>query len=242
MITDPKPKQYCYIFGASGDIGLAAAKRLRAAGLKLVLFANQHADRLRAESLLKNELIIELDLLNSDEITATLSDLISLYPARQLLYAAGISHYALFQNSPLEIQDQIFQINYRAYAQILHHLIPVFLQQGGGDCLAIASIQAEDPASMEAVYAASKAAMVALTRSLAAELGPSKIRFNTIAPGWIDGEMNAHFSEEEKKAFLEDVALMRSGKPEEVAELCHFLLSDAAAYITGQCFRIDGGI
>ena len=97
-------------------------------------------------------------------------------------------------------------------------------------------------ASCEAVYAASKGGIHAFTRSMAKELGPSQIRVNAIACGVIDTQMNACFSEEERAMLAEETALMRFGKPEEVANLALFLASEQSGFLTGQIITLDGGM
>ena len=97
-------------------------------------------------------------------------------------------------------------------------------------------------ASCEAVYSAAKGGMDAFTKAMAKEMGPSGIRINAISCGVIDTQMNACFTKEEKEMLLEEIALMRLGKAEEVAQLAVFLAEDTASFITGQVIAIDGGM
>ena len=87
----------------------------------------------------------------------------------------------------------------------------------------------------------SKAALIGLTKSLAKEVGPSGVRVNGIAPGWIETGMNAHLSEDEKKAFCMETALNGTGSAEDVANAALFLASENASYVTGQVLAVDGG-
>jgi len=94
----------------------------------------------------------------------------------------------------------------------------------------------------QANYSASKAGVIALTRTVAKELATRNVQVNAIAPGFIETEMTREVSEKARAAFLENIPLKRAGKPEDVAQLVCFLASADADYITGQCITIDGGL
>jgi len=111
-----------------------------------------------------------------------------------------------------------------------------------GIIVTIASISAFTGNPGQTNYAASKGAAISFTRSLAREVGPMGIRVNTVAPGLIDTEMVASLKPEMVAGIIKSSSLRRIGKPEEVAEAVAFLASDRAAYITGQCLIVDGGI
>ena len=111
-----------------------------------------------------------------------------------------------------------------------------------GTIVTIASISAFTGNPGQANYAASKGAAISFTRSLAREVGPMGIRVNTVAPGLIDTEMIASLKPELVEGIVKSSSLRRIGRPEDVAEAVAFLASDRAAYITGQCLIVDGGI
>lgn len=110
-----------------------------------------------------------------------------------------------------------------------------------GSIVIVSSIQGITGASCESVYAATKAALISLTKSLAAELGPCNIRVNCVAPGIVATDMNARLTPDELEAIREDIPLGRIGDPSDVARATAFLLSDDAAYISGAILRVDGG-
>ncbi len=97
-------------------------------------------------------------------------------------------------------------------------------------------------ASCEAAYSATKGAVIAFTKALAKELGPSQIRVNCVAPGTIDTDMNRHLTADDLAALAEETPLERIGQPGEVARTIAFLASDEASFITGQVLAVNGGM
>ncbi len=119
---------------------------------------------------------------------------------------------------------------------------PLLRQKSGGRIINISSVVGLAGGVGQANYAAAKAGLIGLTKSLARELAGRQITVNAVAPGFIDTEMTAALPEELKKNMLAQVPLGRAGTPEEVAQLVAFLAADAAGYITGQVIAIDGGL
>ena len=117
----------------------------------------------------------------------------------------------------------------------------VFLRKYGR-ILLVSSMWGQTGGSCEVAYSASKGAVIAFTKALAKEVGPSNIRVNCVAPGVIDTDMNAHLSEEDMQALAEETPLGRIGTPYEVARCVRYLCSDGAEFITGQVIAPNGGI
>ncbi len=236
------PESRVYLFGASGDLGSDLLAHLLAQNVEVIAFSNQHPERLLAYSEHPKFKHQSLDLLHTEQARLFLRQLISECGApTHLVFAAGLSHYALFQDTEAQKDLDLFKIALLTPAELIKETLPHFFAKGRGNILFYASIWGLHSAAMEAMYAASKAAQIALTQSLAKELGPSGIRVNALAPGWIEGQMNARFSEEERQAFEQELALFRIGKAEEVSQAALFLMSESASYITGEVLRVDGG-
>jgi 3-oxoacyl-[acyl-carrier protein] reductase len=111
-----------------------------------------------------------------------------------------------------------------------------------GNIINISSIWGVTGASCEVAYSTTKGAMNAFTKALAKELGPSNIRVNAIACGVIHTEMNEWLSEEEKQDLIDEIPLMKMGTPHDVADLCLYLASEKAKYLTAQIIPLDGGM
>ena len=121
-------------------------------------------------------------------------------------------------------------------------VLPHMIARKSGSIVNVSSMWGQSGASCEAIYSASKAAVIGLTHALAKELGPSGIRVNCVAPGLIDTEMNAHLSAEELASITEDTPLCRMGTAQEVADSILFLAESASGFITGQVLGVNGGL
>jgi len=142
---------------------------------------------------------------------------------------------------PCEIEAAV-SVNLTAALVLAHACSRLMLRQGSGCIINISSVHAIRGHSGVSVYSATKAALDGLTRSLARELGPRKIRVNSVAPGYFDSEMVAHVPDEQKQRIARRTPLGRLARIDDVANAIHFLTSEQASFITGQILVIDGGI
>lgn len=137
--------------------------------------------------------------------------------------------------------DRVFDINMKGVHNTVSAVLPQMVSRKSGNIVNISSLWGVVGGSCETVYTASKAAVIGYTKALAKELGPSGIRVNCVAPGFIRTEMNARFSEEEIASFAEETPLCRVGDPQDVAKAVFFLATDMSDFITGQTLCVDGG-
>lgn len=137
--------------------------------------------------------------------------------------------------------DRVFDINMKGVHNTASAVLPQMVNRKSGNIVNISSLWGVVGGSCETVYTASKAAVIGYTKALAKELGPSGIRVNCVAPGFIRTEMNARFSEEEIASFAEETPLCRVGDPQDVAKAVFFLATDMSDFITGQTLCVDGG-
>lgn len=159
-----------------------------------------------------------------------------------LIHCAGIDWQGLISDMPAGEWDSLMALNLRGAFILSREAVRHMRPLGGGSILLISSVQAAGGASCESAYAASKAGLIGLCRSLAREWGPCGIRVNCLSPGVIDAGMMDAFSPEDKEALRLETPLQRLGSPEDVAQAALFLSSEKAAFITGQVLGVDGGL
>lgn len=157
-----------------------------------------------------------------------------------LVNNAGISSYGLFLDTDEQKINDILSVNLLGALYLTKNTLPYMLEKGG-NIINISSIWGEKGAAMEVLYSITKGGINQFTRSLAKEMGLSKIRVNAIAPGVIDTRMNSIFSKEEKDELESEIPIGRFGLPEEVGRVAAFLCTEDASYITGQIINVDGG-
>lgn len=139
----------------------------------------------------------------------------------------------------VEEWDRVLAVNLRGVFLGTKHTVPVMLQQGGGAIVNIASTAGLGASPLLGPYGAAKAAVIQLTQTAALELAKQNIRVNVICPGWTD---TAILGKMQRDTLVRQVPLGRIGEPSEIASLAVFLASDAASFITGSAYRVDGGI
>lgn len=155
---------------------------------------------------------------------------------------AGISHMGLLSETPPDVWHTILKTNLDSAYNCCYLGTPSMIHEKRGCIINISSIWGKCGASYEVAYSTSKSALNGFTKALAKELGPSQVRVNAIACGWIDTDMTSHFDVEERQAFIDEIPLCRAGTPTDVANTCLFLASQSADYMTGQVLTLDGGL
>ena len=234
------------ITGASGEIGGAIAKAFAKRGDNLALLynANEESVRALAEEVAAYGVMVvvkKVDLQDAAATEAALAELEREFGAPDVLVnAAGVSVVGPVFDTAAEDWDRVFAVNARSVFLCSKWAARNMIY--GGKIVSISSIWGSRPASCEAAYAASKAAVESFTKSFAKEVGSLGITVNAIAAGMIDTKMNACFTAEEKAAFVENLAVKRIGTPEDVANAALFLTGEGASYISGSVLPVDGGM
>lgn len=163
-------------------------------------------------------------------------------PIDGLVNNAGVTYNALFQMSDMDVVRNQMEVNFFSVYQFTQYIVKLMLRAKKGSIVNISSTAGLDGNSGKSAYGASKAAVIAMTKSIAAELGNQGIRANSIAPGITETEMLSTMPGYIVEEVKNNVDLKRIGKPEDIADTAAFLLSDLSSYITGQVIRVDGGM
>lgn len=235
------------VTGASAGIGSAAASLLARSGWSVCINYNKNkasavelSNKLNAEGFRTAAIHADVsDRRQVDEMFKKANEVLG--PVELVVNNAGISFTGLFQDTSDEVWNRLMAVNLGGARNVILAALPHMLSKKRGNIINISSIWGERAASCEAAYACSKAGLIALTKSLAAELAPSGIRVNCIAPGCIATEMTLRLGDETVNILKEETPLRRLGTPTDVANAVAFLCSDAAAFITGQVLTVDGG-
>ena len=159
-----------------------------------------------------------------------------------LVNNAGITKDGLMLRMTEAQWDAVIGVNLKSAFNFIHACTPIMMRQRGGSIINMASVVGVHGNAGQANYAASKAAMIALAKSVAQEMGPKGVRANAIAPGFIDTVMTQALSDEVRKEWTSKIPLRRGGTVEDIASCALFLASDMSSYISGQVIQVDGGM
>lgn len=159
-----------------------------------------------------------------------------------LVNNAGITRDTLLMRMTEKQWDDVMQVNLKSVFNFTHAVTPIMLRQRSGSIISLSSIVGLNGNAGQANYAASKAGIIAFTKSVAKEFGARGIRANAIAPGFIMTEMTAALSEETLKQFVSLIPMKRGGTTEEVAKVALFLASDLSSYVSGQVIQVNGAM
>lgn len=229
------------ITGATGGIGGAIAKHMKNAGATVVVSGRNVA---KLEQEFNNEYIkIPADLANDGAaVELVMATIEKCGRIDVLINNAGITADTLLMRMTDEQFDNVINTNLRAAFKTCRAAIMPMMKQKWGRIINMASIVGVVGGAGQANYAASKGALIAMTKSIAAEVASRGITANAIAPGFIETPMTDVLTDELKKKYLEQIPAGRFGKPDDIAATCVFLASDEASYINGQTIHVNGGM
>jgi 3-oxoacyl-[acyl-carrier protein] reductase len=236
------------VTGGSRGIGRAVGKALAAQGAKVVLgyvrgeeAARAAADEIRAAG--GKAEIAQFDVGDFDASEKAIAEIAKTEGRLDILVSsAGISIDALMLRLKEEDLDRVLAVNLKGSLACSRAALKVMMRQKWGRVVFLSSVVGEAGNAGQTAYAASKAALLGVTKSLAKEYASRNITVNAVTPGYIETDMTAALTDEQRAAMLTGVPLARPGKPEEVAATIAFLASEEAGYITGQTLRVNGGM
>lgn len=203
--------------------GLETQKEIEALGVKCKGYASNAADFAQTEEVV-------------DKVKADFGRI------DILVNNAGITKDGLMMRMSEAQWDAVINVNLKSAFNFIHAVLPIMLRQRGGSIINMASVVGVHGNAGQSNYAASKAGLIALAKSIAQEVGSRGIRANAIAPGYIETAMTAALPEDVRKEWCAKIPLRRGGKVEDIADVAVFLASDMSGYVTGQVIQVDGGM
>lgn len=203
--------------------GKQTEEEIKALGVKCIAYASNAADYAQTEEVVKkiHEDFGKIDVLVNN---------------------AGITKDGLMMRMTEGQWDAVINVNLKSAFNFIHAVLPIMMRQKSGSIINMASVVGVHGNAGQANYAASKAGLIALAKSIAQEVGSRGIRANAIAPGFIETAMTAALPDNVREEWVKKIPLRRGGKPEDIAEVAVFLASDMSAYVTGQVIQVDGGM
>ena len=159
-----------------------------------------------------------------------------------LVNNAGITKDGLMMRMTEQQWDAVIAVNLKSAFNFIHAITPVMMRQRSGSIINMASVVGVHGNAEQSNYAASKAGLIALAKSIAQEMGSRGIRANAIAPGFIETAMTAALPDEIRQEWVKKIPLRRGGQVEDIANVATFLASDLSSYVTGQVIQVDGGM
>jgi len=224
------------ITGGSRGIGAAAVRAFCREGHDVTFFYTKNHAAAEAVAQETGARAICCDVADGPAVRAAVK---AMAPVDILICNAGISHTGLISQITEEDWDRLFAVNVKSIYHCVNAVLPAMLERQAGSIVTVSSMWGQVGASMEAAYSATKGAVIALTKALAKELGPSGIRVNCVAPGVIETDMCREYDAETMEALREESPIGKLGTAEDVAKAMIYLAN--APFVTGEILSVNGG-
>ena len=230
------------ITGGTRGIGRAIAESFRNAGAVVYITGT---NRERTESVAKELGVngVKMDVSDREEVKNVVNEIVEKEGRIDVLVNnAGITRDTLFVRMKDEDWDAVINTNLNGVYNVTRAVVPVMVKKRKGVIINISSVVGFTGNVGQVNYSATKSALVGFTKSLAKELGSRNIRVVAVAPGYITTDMTKAIPEKIKEELIKSIPLRREGEPREIADVCLFLASDMASYITGTTIHVNGGL
>ena len=224
------------ITGGSRGIGAEAVRQFAARGDRVYFLYEKEQEKAKAVAAETEATAICCDVASGQAVKDAFAQI---GDVDILICNAGICHTGLLQHLPEDQWDRLFDVNVKGIYHCVNAAMPHFLKKQAGCIITVSSMWGQVGASCEAAYSATKGAVIALTKALAQELGPSGIRVNCVAPGVIETDMCANVEPEIMQALKDESPIGRTGTPADVAKAMLYLAD--ADFVTGQVLPVNGG-
>ena len=231
-----KAMKHVLITGGSRGIGAATVRAFSAAGYAVSFFYEKCTAQAALVAEQTGAAAVRCDVADAQAVQEAVS---ALAPVDVLVNNAGIAHYGLISQISEAQWDRLFAVNIKGVYHCVNAVLPAMLHRQAGSIVNVASMWGQVGASCEACYSATKGAILALTKALAQELGPSGIRVNAVSPGVILTDMVKNVSREVLDGLAQETPLEKNGRPEDVAQAILYLAE--AEFVTGQNLPVNGG-
>ncbi len=236
-----------FVTGGSRGIGRAIALALGKAGARVVVASNEPENNEKVAAEIREAggeaATVFINLMSQDSVKEAFGEILKQFGRIDILVNnAGITKDNLALRMKKEDWDLVLSINLTGAFLATQQVLPGMMKERWGRIINIASVVGQSGNPGQANYVASKAGIIGLTKTLAQELGSRNVTVNAIAPGFIETDMTAKLTPEQRDGMLAKVPLKRAGQPEDIANAVKFLASDDAAYISGHILAVNGGM
>ncbi len=230
------------ITGGTRGIGKAVAQRFKEVGAKVYITGTNKERTLEVAQELGVK-GVKMDVSDREEVKKVVSEIVESEGRIDVLVNnAGITKDSLFIRMKDEDWDRVIDVNLNGVYNVSRAVVPVMVKKRKGVIINVSSVVGFTGNVGQVNYSATKSALIGFTKSLAKELGGRGIRVNCVAPGYITTDMTKAIPEKIKSELIKSIPLRREGEPREVADVCLFLASDMASYITGTTVHVNGGL